>query len=105
MRAWTIGSERSYDEALDKSRENGVPVTKIGKGGDPDDPDYEGGWVWNDLEAAKVAAYEATVQIGHPFAVYELNTGDKTWDELAFRGKDGEHHLLADATLIGKAEA
>lgn len=103
MRAWTIGEEQAYDDAIDKSWETGVPITKTGKGGDPDDPDYEGGWVWDNLENAKIAAHEQSAEAGYKFAVYELDTDGKTWEQFAFQGRDGEHHLSADAVIVGKA--
>lgn len=46
--AFTIGYAASYDKALETP-----PVHKLGKGSDPGDPDYPGGWVWRAVEDAQ----------------------------------------------------
>lgn len=107
MKAWTIGATRSYDKALEVAEREGTPVKKIGKSDEPEMPEYPngypGGWVWNNLDLAKVAAYEASVQAGYDFSVYEIEADGDTWEVVAYKGDDGEHHLLKDALVVGKA--
>lgn len=85
--AYTIGAIRSYEEAL---REG--PVRKLGRSSE-----YEGGWVWQELDEAKVVALDA--DLGFVAGVFELTlTGE--WDRATFLGKDGIHHIVEDAVIV-----
>ena len=98
--AYTIGSEKSYDDALLDTHE---PTSKIGVR--PDwDPPYAGGCLWRTPEEARAFIEVSGDTLGFNAAVYELAlpTG---WDEDASPGvsPDGPfHHLLHDALIVRK---
>lgn len=95
---YTIGCVSSYDHALSESKKTGEPVLKLGRT-DPDDPDYEGGWVWRDYGKAREVAAEATTAEGHLFDVYEVELV-APWNECVSLGRDGEHHTILDAKIL-----
>lgn len=99
MKAYTIGAEKSYDEAL-ADKEN--PVHKIGRR--PDfDPPYEGGWVWRTVEEALEFLVTHEESFGFTAAVYALDL-PSTWDESVcpYPDTDGAHHLRLDVRILRK---
>jgi hypothetical protein len=98
MQAFTIGSTKSYDRALAEAAKTGKPVMKLGKGSDPDDPGYEGGWVFQ-LEAEAVLEYIG--QDRADYSVYELDLPG-SWEDCTYKGIDGLHHLTVDARIVGR---
>lgn len=90
--AFTIGHAPSYDKALETP-----PVYKLGKGADPADPKYPGGWVW------PTAADAAAFLVSDHWAVYELALPGE-WDSCvsAQPGEDGVYNLLCNAEVIRK---
>lgn len=98
-RAFTVGNERSYDQALSSPS----PVHKLGVR--PEwDPPYEGGWVWRTAEEA--LAFLAENPVPWPPGVYELVL-PSGWDEDVLPepdSQDGVHRLRNDSLIIRKVQ-
>lgn len=92
MVAYTIGSTKSYDQALSEEPR----VQKLGAY-----EDYEGGWVWKTTTEAHTFIVNTTL----PFnaSVYELQL-PTSWevDVSPTCADDGVHRLLHDALIIRK---
>jgi hypothetical protein len=85
--AYTIGAIRSYEEAL-----AGGPVRKLGRSSE-----YEGGWVWQELDDAKAVALRT--DLGFVAGVYELELPGE-WSTTTFPGGDGVHHISEDSVIV-----
>lgn len=84
--AYTLGSEKAYDEAL-----LNPPAFKIGKS-----EDYTGGWVWKTLEEAH--GYRKVHQL--PYAIYKIRL-KSDWDSCTYQ-LGSLDYLIYDAEIISK---
>lgn len=95
--AYTIGAERSYDEALEDARTTGVPVKKTGPRSD-----YPGGWCFPEFEDAVL--FIRNNKLKFKPAVYKLELPDN-WESCTRTGDDeGSWNLTTDAIVTGKVE-
>lgn len=102
--AYTVGAERSYDEALSA----GGSPSKLGKSHDG----YGGGWVWRSENDARAfigsAEFCASFARATPplCAVYELAL-PAPWEAAVSQepeAADGVHRLIVDARIVRKVK-